>query len=258
MSLVRLEQTGDVARLILARPERHNSLVPALLTDLLQAITQAAALAAEPDGLRAIILQAEGRSFSTGGDVGGFFAVPQAARRSYAAALVGDLNRAILALHALPCPLLGRVQGPVTGGALGLVLACDLVVASPRAFLQPYYVDVGFSPDGGWCALLPQRIGDAAAREIQLLNRRVPAEEMLRLGLAQAVDEDIDGVIDGWLATLRGKQPAALRRTKRQLLPLARRAAMAVALENERQSFIDEIDSDATQAGMARFLAKSA
>jgi len=252
-AVVRLDRTEAVARLTLARPERHNSLVPALLRDLLAALET---LHRMPPAL--LVLAAEGRSFSTGGDVAGFHAVPRDERRAYAAGLVGDLNRAILALLDLPCPLLGRVQGPVTGGALGLVLACDLVAITPRCFVQPYYTDVGFSPDGGWCALLPDRIGEAAAREIQLLNRRVTAEEMLRLGLAQAVTEDLDGVIGQWQATLLSKVPAALTYTKRQLLKPERRSAIAAALEAERQSFIEQIDSPETEAGMARFLAKSA
>ncbi len=253
MTLVRLDRTEATARLTLARPERHNSLVPELLHELLAALQ---ALHRAPPAL--LVLAAEGRSFSTGGDVAGFHAVPRGQRRDYAARLVGDLNRAILALLDLPCPVLGRVQGPITGGALGLVLACDLVAVTPRSFLQPYYVDVGFSPDGGWCAMLPGRIGEAAAREIQLLNRRVNVDEMLRLGLAQAVAEDIDAVIGQWQATLLGKVPAAIARTKQQLLKPERRVALAAALEAERQSFIDQIDSQETDAGMARFLAQSA
>jgi len=254
MSLVRLDRTDGVARLILARPERHNSLVPELLSDLL---TQLRVIAADPT-ISAVVLQAEGRSFSTGGDVAAFQAVPRPKRRAYADTLVGDLNRAILMLLDLPCPLIGRVHGPITGGALGFLLTCDLVAITPQTFLQSYYVDVGFSPDGGWCALLPERIGYASAREMQLLNRRVGPDEMLRLGLAQALDGNIDAVIDGWLAALAGKVPSALTRTKRQLLQPERRTTIAAALDAERLSFIDQIESDETQAGMARFLAKSA
>jgi 2-(1,2-epoxy-1,2-dihydrophenyl)acetyl-CoA isomerase len=254
MSLVRLDRAHGVARLTLARPERHNSLVPELLSDLL---AQLRVIAADPN-ITAVVLQAEGRSFSTGGDVAAFRAVPQGKRRAYADALLGDLNRAILMLLDLPCPLLGRVHGPITGGALGFLLACDLVAITPQTFLQSYYVDVGFSPDGGWCAMLPERIGMAAAREMQLLNRRVGPDEMLRLGLAQALDGNIDRVIDGWLAILDTKVPSALTRTKRQLLQPARRVAIAAALDAERISFIDQIDSEETQAGMARFLTKSA
>lgn len=256
MSLTRLDIAGPVARLTLNRPERHNSLVPALIDALKQDLAHIAAL---PE-LRALVLQAEGRSFSTGGDVGGFFAVPRGQRRAYADGLVGGLNDCILALFDLPVPVLGRIQGPVTGGSLGFLLACDLVAITSQVFIQPYYTEVGFSPDGGWTALLPARIGDAAAREIQLRNRRVAATEIVQLGLATALvePEALDATLDGWLAEIVAKQPGALRRTRANLLPPARRAAIAAALEMEKQSFLEQIDSEEAHHGMARFLAKSA
>ncbi|MFX5937574.1 enoyl-CoA hydratase/isomerase family protein, partial [Acinetobacter baumannii] len=88
---------------------------------------------------------------------------PRGERRLYAAALIGALTAVILRLLDLPCPLITALAGPVTGGSCGLVFTADLVVMGPRAFIQPYYVDVGFAPDGGWTALLPERIGPARA-----------------------------------------------------------------------------------------------
>lgn len=256
MPLTRLDIAGPVARLTLNRPERHNSLVPALIDALKQDLARIASISE----LRALVLQAEGRSFSTGGDVDGFFAVPQGQRRTYADGLVGGLNDCILALLDLPIPVLGRIQGPVTGGSLGFLLACDLAAITPQVFIQPYYTEVGFSPDGGWTALLPARIGDAAAREIQLRNRRVGATEIVQLGLATALvePETLDATIEGWLAEILAKQPGAMRRTRANLLPPTRRAAIAAALELEKQSFLEQIDSEEAHHGMARFLAKSA
>ncbi|WP_374298611.1 enoyl-CoA hydratase/isomerase family protein [Ferrovibrio sp.] len=256
MPLTRLEIAGAVARLTFNRPERHNSLVPDLIAALKQDLARVAAI---PE-LRALVLQAEGRSFSTGGDVGGFFAVPQGQRRAYADGLVGGLNDCILALLDLPIPVLGRIQGPVTGGSLGFLLACDLVAITPQVFVQPYYTEVGFSPDGGWTALLPARIGESAAREIQLRNRRIGATEAVRLGLATALVEPdaLDATIDGWLQEMTTKQPGAMRHTKANLLPPARRAAIVAALEQEKQSFLEQIDSEEAHHGMARFLGKSA
>lgn len=256
MSLARLDIAGPVARLTLNRPERHNSLVPELIAALKQDLARIASMSK----LRALVLQAEGRSFSTGGDVGGFFAVPRGQRRTYADGLVGGLNDCILALLDLPMPVLGRIQGPVTGGSLGFLLACDLAAITPQVFIQPYYTEVGFSPDGGWTALLPARIGDSAAREIQLRNRRIGATEAVQLGLATALvePEALDATIDGWLAEILAKQPGAMRRTRANLLPPARRAAIAAALEVEKQSFLEQIDSEEAHHGMARFLAKSA
>lgn len=253
--LVLMQCDGGVARLTLNRPQRHNSLVPNLLTALLAALAE---LAATPP--RLLVLTGAGRSFSTGGDIGGFAAVPMGQRAEYAAGLVGDLHRAILALIDLPCPVLARVQGPVTGGSLGLVLAADLAAMARGAFIGPYYVDVGFAPDGGWTALLPDRIGPAHAAEIQLLNRIVTAEEAQRLGIVQAVtDPDgLDDQIAVWIQTLLGKQAASLAATKRLLWSPDRRAAVAAGLERERREFLALIDTAATDAGMKQFLGRAA
>lgn len=253
---VLLHQAGPVARLRLNRPDRHNSLVPDLIETL---IDRLAAVAAD-GAIRVLVLEANGPSFSTGGDVRGFFDTPPGQRRAYADQLVGGLNRAILTLLDLPCPVIGRIHGPLTGGSLGFLLACDLAVIAPQAFIQPYYTEVGFSPDGGWTAMLPDRIGPQKSREIQLLNRRVGAAEAVSLGLATALAETdrLDTVIAGWIAELEAKQPGAVACTKRRLLPPEKRAAVAAALDAERQDFIDQIETAEAQDGMARFLGRIA
>jgi 2-(1,2-epoxy-1,2-dihydrophenyl)acetyl-CoA isomerase len=161
MSLTQLQFDGPVARLTLNRPARHNSLVPALTDSLNAELLRVA----ETPAVRILVLQAAGASFSTGGDVAGFYAQPRDRRRAYAEMLVGGLNAAILQLLNLPFPVISRVHGPVTGGSLGFLLASDLVAITPEAFIQPYYTQVGFSPDGGWTAMLPDRIGIARTRE---------------------------------------------------------------------------------------------
>lgn len=255
-ALTLLAIDGPVARLTLNRPERHNSLVPELMESLLENLNR---IATTPD-VRALILQAAGRSFSTGGDVSGFYATDREKRAEYAAGLVGGLNQAVLKLLDIPIPVIGRIQGPITGGSLGFLLACDLAAFTPDAFIQPYYTAVGFSPDGGWTALLPARIGVAKAREIQLLNRRIAAAEAVQLGLATALvpPERLDETVSGWVTALLDKRPDAMRRTKKLLLSPEQRAAIAHGLEAEKLSFIEQIDSGEAQAGMARFLAKSA
>jgi 2-(1,2-epoxy-1,2-dihydrophenyl)acetyl-CoA isomerase len=253
--LALLDVAGPVATVTLNRPERHNSLVPALLDDLASALGRARDAAP-----CALVLRANGRSFSTGGDVAGFADLPRGARRAYAESLVGRLNEVILQLVDFPAPVIARVHGPVTGGSTGLILAADLVAVSPRAFLQPYYVDVGFSPDGGWTALLPEKIGAARAAEIQMLNRRLGADDLIALGLATTLAEEsaLDALVGAWCETLRTKQPASLAATRALLMPPERRAAIARGLEAERQRFLTLIETDATEAGMARFLGRAA
>jgi 2-(1,2-epoxy-1,2-dihydrophenyl)acetyl-CoA isomerase len=251
MSLTQLQIDGPVARLTLNRPERHNSLVPAL-TDSLNADLLRAA---ETPAVRILVMQAAGASFSTGGDVAGFYAQPRDRRRAYAETLVGGLNRAILQLLNLPFPVISRVHGPVTGGSLGFLLASDLVAITPEGFIQPYYTQVGFSPDGGWTAMLPDRIGIARTREIQLLNQRIGATEAVQLGLATVLIEasQLDARIADWVSTLLAKQPASIHRTKALL-----HTDYTGALQAELELFKYQIDSDEADAGMARFLAGQA
>lgn len=252
-ALVLVERDGALARLVLNRPARHNSLVPELLRALLGALD---ACAADPS-VAALVLAHAGPSFSTGGDVRAFHEQSQGqGLGAYGAELVGLLNEAILRLAGYPKPVVAAVDGTVTGGALGLVLACDIVLVSARASFTPYYVDVGFSPDGGWTALLPAFIGPARARAVQLLNQRISAEQALAWGMAARLVASID-MADQAAATARAvaaKVPGSVRRT-RALLGLDP-LRLAEALERERSEFLQQVVSLEAQQGMQRFLSQ--
>ncbi|MFN3483624.1 enoyl-CoA hydratase/isomerase family protein [Rhabdaerophilum calidifontis] len=249
--LVLLERADDVARLTLNRPGRHNSLVPPLI-EAMEA--RLADLAAAPP--RVLVLTGAGRSFSTGGDLRGFLETPRHARRAYAEQLVGGLHRVILALARLPMPVVARVQGPVTGGSLGLVLSADLVVMVETAFIAPYYVEVGFAPDGGWTALLPERVGAARALAIQLLNRRIDAAEARALGLAhESVPAGgIDAAVEALVTALLAKSAGSLAATKALIWPERRLAALRDRLDAELAGFLARIDTPETEARIRSFL----
>lgn len=243
--------SGGVVQLTLNRPDRHNALVPELLDAFSEALDQA--YGHDP---RAVVLAANGRSFSTGGDVAAFHATPQAERVAYARRVVGALNRVILQLLRLPVPTVAAVHGMVTGGSLGLVLASDLVVAGPRASFAPWYTHVGFSPDGGWTALLPERIGRARALELQLCNGTLDADRAAALGLVQRLAPD-EGVLDAaWALTgeLETRWPGSVRRTLKLTRPDVELVERRLAAELE--SFLEQIASDEAEQGMAAFLGK--
>ncbi|WP_349371550.1 enoyl-CoA hydratase/isomerase family protein [Salinarimonas sp.] len=254
--LATLAIDGPAARVTLARPQRHNALVPELLADLRAALAEACASPA-----RTIVLAGEGRSFSTGGDVGAFrdaAARGEAALRAYAGEIVGLLNAAILDLVAAPVPVIASVRGAVTGGAAGLVLAADLVALADDAFLQPWYGAVGFAPDGGWTALLPERIGPQRALGAQAVNARIAAPDALRLGLADAVTPAaaLEDTVSAWLAAIAEQDRETLRAARRLVWDDARRAALALRLEAERQAFLALVVRPETRAGMEAFLAR--
>jgi 2-(1,2-epoxy-1,2-dihydrophenyl)acetyl-CoA isomerase len=254
--LARFERgEGPAARVVLDNPARHNALTPELLDDLRDALRKAR----ESDA-RALVLAGHGRSFSTGGDVAAFLAHAQDADRlrAYAERVVQTLNEAILDLLRLPIPVLVRVQGAATGGAAGIVLASDIALFTPEAFIQPWYGTVGFAPDGGWTALMAERIGASRAVAAQALNRRFSAADALRLGIADEVVEDAE--IDARLAllaeTIAGQDAGTLAAARAMVWDAARLGAVAQRLEAEKRAFVDRIARPEVVAGMRAFVAR--
>lgn len=246
---VLVESDGTIATLTLNRPERHNSLIPEVLTELLDILSD---LREQPD-LRAVVLQANGRSFSTGGDVRAFYNhLPDI--QTYSVQVVGMLNQAILALIGLPVPVVAAVHGIVTGGSLGLVLASDIVLLSPDATLTPFYTTVGYSPDGGWTALLPFVIGMKRAATVQLLNESITPEQAVAWGVAQRIvpGERIREEAHAIALRIAQQKPGSVRRTKRLLWGNVDQ--IAERLQDERRSFVEHMDTPEAQDGMAAFL----
>lgn len=243
--LTRVE--GPVATVILNRPERHNSLVPAMLGELGDAI---AGCESRP-GLGVLVLRAEGRSFSTGGDLRGFREHADEIER-YAHALVGLLNDTIIRLYDCRLPVITVINGQVTGGALGLVLASDIVLVTERASFTPYYVEAGFSPDGGWTALLPDVIGQTRASTVQLLNQTITPEQALDWGLATAYAKSAghDEAVRELCEQIVGKKPGSMARTRRLMRP----GDLESRLERERAQFVEQIATDEAKTGIREWL----
>lgn len=238
---------GPVATITLNRPERHNSLVPAMLRAFIAAID---GCEAAPDA-GVLVLRAAGRSFSTGGDLLGFRDHDDALV-DYAAELVGLLNDAIIRLFDGRLPVITVVDGQVTGGSLGLVLASDVVLVTDRASFTPYYVEAGFSPDGGWAAILPDVIGRTRASTVQLLNQSITAAQALDWGLATAhVDSvQVDEAVAELCGQLLAKKAGSVRCTRRLLRP----RDLESRLEEERQRFVTQIATAEAKAGIRAWL----
>ncbi len=249
LSTCLVEFQGQVGIVTLNRPERHNSLVPTLLEELGAALAQVA----QAQECQVLILTARGRNFSTGGDVRAFYE-HRADLESYAYHLVGLLNQIILTLLELPMPVIAAAPGIITGGSLGLLLSADITFITPETTITPYYNVVGFSPDGGWTALLPQIIGARRVADILLRNLSITAEQAVTWGLAGQVITRERLLDEAFAAadTLLHHQPGAMHHT-RQLLR-GDLSAIAARLEAERAHFVQQILTPEAMAGMERFL----
>lgn len=247
MSLVTATVEGPVGIIELNRAESHNTLVIDLLDDLLAAHREVAG-----HGAAAAVLAAAGKTFSLGGDIKGISGAGD--RLAYSEELVGRLNEVILAIAGGPIPMVAAVHGMVTGGSIGLVLACDHVVMGSQVTMRPWYAAVGFAPDGGWSAMLPGIVGERRARSILLTDATISATEALDWGIADEV-VPIERVHERAIAAAArmaggkaGTRTAIRRLTGPDLEGLAER------LEAERQAFLELVATDEATEGMDRFL----
>ena len=177
------ETTAGVARLRLQRPELHNAFDAALIADLTAALQR---IAADP-GVRVLVLEASGASFSAGADLNwmrGMAAASEAENREDSLALA----RLMRTLDELPKPTIARVQGAAFGGGVGLVACCDVAIGVPAAkfglteskfgllpaVISPYVINaIGARQARRWFATA--EIFDAAeALRIGLLHQVVP------------------------------------------------------------------------------------
>jgi 2-(1,2-epoxy-1,2-dihydrophenyl)acetyl-CoA isomerase len=241
----RLQDGTLCARLAMSAP-RANSLEPGLLRDIALALDAAEAQDAK------VILICGGSNFSSGGDVRAFHAASlnnQAVE--YAREVVPLLQALVARLIAMPRLVVVAAHGAITGGSAGLLFAADLAVLAPDAFVQPYYAKVGFAPDGGWTALLPERIGAGRALEWLQSDRRLTAEALRDAGLAAAVSDTPEETAMELAA--RGEIGTRLA-VKALIWDDVRCGRINARLEAETEAFLDRIIQPDTALGMSRFL----
>jgi 2-(1,2-epoxy-1,2-dihydrophenyl)acetyl-CoA isomerase len=231
--LVSLQMEGRLAWVRLNRPSRHNALTPDVVDSLRRAVESI------PPVTAAVVLCGAGRSFSTGGDISEIARRTGPERVEYCDTLVTGLNAAILSLWDLTLPTCAVVQGAVTGGALGLALACDRMEAAEDTFVQPWYGQAGFAPDGGWTAMLPQRVGAGRTADWISLNQRVDAPDLHAVGLVAAVSPDPIAAARVWAARVSEQAAATHHRTRRLIKTAHARNRLHLALEAERRAFLD-------------------
>jgi len=247
---VRSSVDGSVATLTIDRADRHNSLV----TPLLEELTTAVETATDDEHVRVIRLETVGSSFSTGGDVAAINECrdDHTALAECADRLVGELNASLLALSRSPVPVVVGVDGVVTGGSIGFLAVADAVVMDPAATITPYYPVVGFSPDGGWTALVPDIIGPTRTRRVLTTNQTVTAQQAHAWGLVTDVTPDVAAETKRLAKTIADGRPGSLTATRSLVGPRA--GDLETRLATERRTFVEQVVTEEALDGMAAFL----
>lgn len=178
MNTIRLEREGDAAVVTLARPERRNALSLQLMKELTACLRELGG----DKTVRAVILAAEGKVFSSGHDLKELKGRDLDEYREIFAACVALMD----SVKQIPQPVIAEVQGLATAAGCQLVAACDLAVASTEAAFATPGVKIGL-----FCATpmveVTRAIGRKRAMEMLLTGRVVFAREAAEWGLVNAV-----------------------------------------------------------------------
>ena len=201
--LVAASPDGAIGRITLNRPDKRNPIGPDVCGELVHAF---AALRDDP-AIRVIILTGAGAMFSSGGDLS---AMQRGGDRGDALP-PASLVQLFTTMHEVGKPIIAMVNGSALAGGLGLMVACDLVIAAEHAQFGTTEIAVGLWPMM-ITAELVRNIGRKQTLEMMLTGRKLSAAEAQAKGLVNRVVASIDlETVTMQLATeLAARSPAAI------------------------------------------------
>ncbi|SIS69799.1 crotonase/enoyl-CoA hydratase family protein [Phaeovulum vinaykumarii] len=242
-----------VARLTLARPEKHNALNAEMIAGLSAAIARLGA----DQGVRVVVLAAEGRSFCAGGDLD-WMRQQIAATPEVRAAGARALAQMLGAVNACPKPVIGRVQGNAFGGGVGMMSVCDVAVGVTGARFGLTETRLGLIP-ATIGPYVVARMGAARARRVFMSSRLFEAEEARDLGLLARVvaPADLDAAVEAEIAPYLACAPGAVAAAKAQALRLGP-VIDAAAIEESVADLVARWESPEAAEGIAAFFEKRA
>jgi enoyl-CoA hydratase len=205
MQLVHYELQGAIARLTLDSPHNHNALSTALVEQLRDGLTRAA-----ESGARAVVLGHTGRTFCAGADLS------EAAGRDpgdLAVDRAREMTHVLRSILELPVPVIGAIDGNVRAGGMGLVGACDIVVAGPASTFALTEARIGVAPSIISLTLLPKLDSRAAGRYF-VTGEKFGADEAARIGLITVAADDVEATVAALAAETAKGSPQGLAESK--------------------------------------------
>lgn len=246
-TLVRYTVDGSTARLTLDSPDNRNALSAALVEQLHDGLRRAAA----DSRVRTVVLDHTGRTFCAGADL------REATGRELGAVAVDrarELTGALRAILELPVPVLAAVDGHVRAGGLGLIGACDIVVAGAGSTFALTEARIGVAPSIISLTLLPKMTPRAAGRYF-VTGETLGPGEAVDCGLATVATDDVEATVAGLTAQIGRGSPQGLAASKAlttaRILQAFDRDA-ATLTEQSAALFV----SDEAREGMLAFLEK--
>jgi enoyl-CoA hydratase len=200
---------AGVATIALDQPDTRNALSTELLTDLRDAL----AAARQDEAARVVVITSTHDTvFSSGANLAGFASEESAVQKYHGIDLLPSIFRM---LGELGKPSICAANGHVLAGALGLALACDLIVAKQGARFGTPEINVGVFPFM-IMALIYRNVPRKKTNELLLLGEQISAEEAERIGIVNRVvpPEEFEAAVADWAGKLAGKSPLMMRMGK--------------------------------------------
>jgi enoyl-CoA hydratase len=216
---------GQVASVVINRPEAMNAVSPQVLQELHDALDQV-----EAAGVRVCILSgAGGRAFSAGADLAEMLEFSVETART----MLDEGIRLTRRLESSDFVTIAAIHGYALGGGMEILLACDLRFATPTAKLGLPEVTVGIFPGWGGIVRLPRQAPPALANDVILSGRILTAEEAARAGIVQIAEDPLEAAREAAARLLKAGPEAQMvaRSVIAETLPLELDAALAHATE---------------------------
>lgn len=252
---VRLVVVDGTARLTMVRPETGNAFDTLLVEELAAAVT---VLHTTP-GIRVLLIDAEGRNFTVGGDLN-FLGGDLDRFSTVVDAMIGGYHDTVLPrLDSLPFPIVSAVQGSAAGGGLGLVWCADIVVAADDLRLVTGFDKLGLSGDGGSSWHLPRLVGLRRAQQMMIGGDAVDAARALEWGLVTHVVPRAELAERAAEVTARlAAGPTRAFARMRALLAQSSSTGHAQQLADERQAMWECAREPDVREGVTAFLERRA
>lgn len=210
LDVVYIKRDGPVGTIVLNQPKKKNAISAVMMDKLTDALNTLE----NEDTIKVIALRGEGENFCAGGDLDQPGPRPMTAEFSRQS--LRRYIRAAREIRAVSKPVVALVRGYAVGGAVSLMLACDLACLAEGSRVIPNFCKIGLIPEMGLMETLPAIVGPQKAKELLFFGDRLSAADCLALGMVNRVfpEESFESEAAQFLARLAALPNLSLRITK--------------------------------------------
>ena len=219
---LRSEIDNKVGRITLSKPDEFNRMPPAFWSEFSEAIEEMD----ESGAIRALVISAEGKHFTSGMDTSVF--TSGRSGPEYEAGRRGERSRRHIArlqdsfsvIERVRMPVIAAIQGACIGGGVDMISACDMRYCTSDAFFCIQEINIGMAADVGTLQRLPNLIPTGLMRELAYTGRRLFAEEAKSIGLVNEVYDTHSHMLEAVMSIaeeIAKKSPLAVASTKHLL-----------------------------------------